>query len=1400
MNGKWKRKISASMAAFLLAGSVLQPMMTCAEQIRDKEETHEPCSYVFQDENGTVFEAYDLETLEMISGYSFNEMIVQADSEETGDNTETEKLPAPAGLQWNIKRPGEMSWEGVPGSEGWYAIEINKDGELYYNTDWSGLKEIGLTTACACNDIADSGTYTFRVKALGSQETEADDSDWSDWSEEWTYEKPDGYLNTPTGMRWDKTVGLWNPVEISGGYETKLYRNGLECGSVSSHSPDFLSEDFGSDRLGYMREKGSYTFRVRTLSEDITKVYHSGWSGNSSAYITTEVAASAEDLLNQALEQAGQDPDGALQNLADGMDVTNMAVAMQTDMNVLSKVKELESIYAARKNITVTSQSDDYVSGYIDQTKVSVIGAALNAESETQKMVLDFSQPEEEIAEDGYPYRMKNWVQFSINLSGCEKSELTVPVCITIPIPKNVTPERFRILHYHQNGTYEELEPRINDDGTASFTVTSFSTFVFGNSLQNLLNVGNCGKSVMWEVFDGYQPPLYLSGTGETTGYQSADEVPWKDLADRIMSVRMSDGITGIGQNLFAGLSSLSYAVCGTDVQTIGESAFSGCQKLENVTFDKAVSSIGKNAFYNCTGLKNIYYKGTEVEWKRIEIAKEGNELLLAAELYCEGGSGLTEVTITPVTDPAKTTRTIEELPMDIDIRDLFILDPNCGVAVYSMLPGTGSGNIKEDGILTVTQPGTFKITVSTAAHDVYAAGEASIDLTVNFHEKEILPAPTADISSGSLVKPGTKVELSCVKENASIYYTTDGSVPTTDSNLYTAPIVIEKDMVLTAFAVLDGYKDSPAAVFNYTLLTDDYDGIWPEDMPEGEVISGIWTSAVKDQVYTGSAIKPDIRVYYGNKRLREGTDYTVSYKNNVKAGTKPASNAPAIIVTGKGAFSGKRTVTFTILPKNISDEDMAAADLFAEGTTKMQKPVPEIFYKNKKLKNKSEFTVSYPDTGSGAYTADGTYRIKLTGKGNFTGERNVTFSIGNVKSISKVKVSKISNQLYTGKEIKPQFTVTYGKTKLAENSEYTVTYEDNIEQGTAAAIIKGMGDYAGEKRVVFQIVGKPIKKAKISGWESSVLYNGEKILQDCTLSDGEKILIKDTDYHISYQNNKEAGTATVIFTGINMYSGTLKKTYKIQKYDILKDEEKKMVIGYVNEAGLSVIAVQFGDTMLTENEDYILTHKKSEVIVTGKGNFKGKKSIFYQIATPDISQMELSISDKVYQNKKGAWKAAPVVIDPAGKKLTAGTDYDTDVAYFYAEPVILADGTGKTGEPVGENDIPPLGTTIMIKIRGKGSYRGELSGKYRIVEKSIANATAKISQQYYTGSAVEPGKDAITLKMNGKALYDQDYEIVSYSNNRMVGTATITIKGTGKYGGIKTIKFKIKAKKVSNI
>ena len=109
----------------------------------------------------------------------------------------------------------------------------------------------------------------------------------------------------------------------------------------------------------------------------------------------------------------------------------------------------------------------------------------------------------------------------------------------------------------------------------------------------------------------------------------------------------------------------------------------------------------------------------------------------------------------------------------------------------------------------------TYKVTaisgsaVSAAVTGTVTVGSGPVE--------EQVAAPTASIASGTQVPAGTTVQLTTATVGASVYYTLNGTAPTTASSLYAAPIAINADLNINAVAYKDG-KYSSVSSFRYTV------------------------------------------------------------------------------------------------------------------------------------------------------------------------------------------------------------------------------------------------------------------------------------------------------------------------------------------------------------------------------------------------------------------------------------------------------------------------------------------------------------------------------------------------------------------------------------------------------
>lgn len=82
---------------------------------------------------------------------------------------------------------------------------------------------------------------------------------------------------------------------------------------------------------------------------------------------------------------------------------------------------------------------------------------------------------------------------------------------------------------------------------------------------------------------------------------------------------------------------------------------------------------------------------------------------------------------------------------------------------------------------------------------------------------KEIVAAPTFSPNGGAVLA-GTEVTIASATEGATIYYTTDGTEPTTASTVYTEAIVVNEALTLKAIAVKEGLDNSAVATAEFTI------------------------------------------------------------------------------------------------------------------------------------------------------------------------------------------------------------------------------------------------------------------------------------------------------------------------------------------------------------------------------------------------------------------------------------------------------------------------------------------------------------------------------------------------------------------------------------------------------
>ena len=176
------------------------------------------------------------------------------------------------------------------------------------------------------------------------------------------------------------------------------------------------------------------------------------------------------------------------------------------------------------------------------------------------------------------------------------------------------------------------------------------------------------------------------------------------------------------------------------------------------------------------------------------------------------------------------------------------------------------------------------------------------------------------------------------------------------------------------------------------------------------------------------------------------------------------------------------------------------------------------------------------------------TYLYLKDEEGNIL-KTSVISVISITEDVSSINISDIPAQTYKGTEICPNLELKSSDgTALVKNSDYTVSYLNNINPGTATVIIKGIDTYTGEVTRTFEIQRKNINEVTVRTDTSNKIYTGSPINTAILITDGTYTLIENKDYTVSYKNNTNAGTATVTITGMGNYIGEKAYNYTIQK------------------------------------------------------------------------------------------------------------------------------------------------------------------------------------------------------------------------------------------------------------
>lgn len=308
-----------------------------------------------------------------------------------------------------------------------------------------------------------------------------------------------------------------------------------------------------------------------------------------------------------------------------------------------------------------------------------------------------------------------------------------------------------------------------------------------------------------------------------------------------------------------------------------------------------------------------------------------------------------------------------------------------------------------------------------------------------------------------------------------------------------------------------------------------------------------------------------------GTPELTEGPDrdYTVEYKNNVKAGKA------SVVITGVNEYTGKVTLTFNITKPSIGNKDVEVIYDTEVPFNKLGAIQSNIVVKyNGKVIPADNYTVAYKNNKViSTETTKASFTIKSKGSVVFDTKDPIERSFEVVpKAISASDINVvIADVLYTNDKAYTQKPiVTEGKTKLVLNRDYVVTYdhdnayvraEDLIENGyvTVTATVTGIGSYAISNEddmsvdVTYRVCADKMADLKIVVEPDTCEYDSKPVTPEVRVYYGVKIgqrtiyyLVLSSEYSVEYSNNNKVGRGTVKVTGTGRYFGSKTAQFKI--------------------------------------------------------------------------------------------------------------------------------------------------------------------------------------------------------------------------------------------------------------
>ena len=530
---------------------------------------------------------------------------------------------------------------------------------------------------------------------------------------------------------------------------------------------------------------------------------------------------------------------------------------------------------------------------------------------------------------------------------------------------------------------------------------------------------------------------------------------------------------------------------------------------------------------------------------------------------------------------------------------------------------------------------------------------------------------------------------------------------------------------------------------------------------------------------YTGSALEPQVTVYDSEVEIDE-SEYSVSYSENTNVGTAKVTVSDKeggnySITTTTATFTVNKAQLGCTVPKAKSlTYNGAAQELVTAGSITGAGDISgcTMLYST----DGSNYSSSLP-TGTDAKTY--TVYYKVTGGNNHKdlSASSVSVSIGAKEVTNPTIALNPSSFKYDGTAKKPEVTVKDGDTVIA-SSEYSVSYSNNTNVGTATVMIKDNdgGNYTVSGSASFKIVSEDASYTAPMA-NAGLTYNGEaqKLVSAGSTTTGTmKYSLDGKTYSTDIPTGTNAKTYTVYYkvegdgNHADSEAATVEVTISSKALPSPAIKLSPTSMTYTGSALKPDVTVRDGDNEIDESE-YTVTYKNNtnagsgEVEISDKEN--GNYSITTTTATFTVNKAQLGCT---------APKAKSLTYNGAAQELVTagsitGTGDTSGCTMMYS-----TDGSNYSSSLPTGTDAKTY--TVYYKVTGDSNHKDISASSITVTigAKKLYTSAISISQTSfsYDGTAKEP---TVTVK-DGDTIVSSSEYTVSYSDNTDVGTATVTV------------------------